>query len=554
MNRKVAIYARVSTEHEAQLSALENQIQYYNGILEAHKDWELYDRYIDEGITGTSVRKRKNFLRMMEDALSGKFDLIITREVSRFARNTVDTLQQTRLLKRNGVEVYFTEDNIWTMNDDDGELKLTLMATLAQNESKKTSVRVKAGQAMSFENGVFYGNGNILGYDREGKDLVINEEQAKTVRLIYDLYLAGSGIRKIQYELENRGRLTATGKKHWDCSGISRILRNEFYCGIIVYRKNYVPDYLEQKKIRNYDQVQKVEVQGKHQPIVTEVEYLRVQKMLNSKKATQVAIERARCGVKPSLDVYCRKMKCECGISFNRKVWHRTKEGETQYAYQCYNQINTGTVATRIKKGLSTEGICDVPMVPGWKIRMMADWIFRSFWNSRSQVLDKATEMLEKHIDDEVNQDFTEEIEAINKEIQKQKDRLKNLVEMRMDGEISKDIFSEKKQDIEDRITRLESELREYAVDDIPESEDTQDRLKVLQELMEKDFDFSGQEVPEEIVDAFVDSIIVHKDYFEWNLKLAEKPVCCNVEGNKRKSKVIPTEQSYVGGAQHRQY
>ena len=552
MNKKVAIYARVSTEHEAQLSALENQIQYYNGILKAHEEWELYDRYIDEGITGTSVRKRKNFMRMMADAISGKFDLIITREVSRFARNTVDTLQQTRLLKKNGVEVYFTEDNIWTMNDDDGELKLTLMATLAQNESKKTSVRVKAGQAMSFENGVFYGNGNILGYDRDGKDLVINEEQAKTVRMIFDLYLAGNGIRKIQYELENRGRLTATGKKHWDCSGISRVLHNEFYSGIIVYRKNYVPDYLEQKKIRNYDQVQKVEVQGKHQPIVTEEEYLRVQKLVNSKKSTQVAIARARCGVKPCLDVYCRKMKCECGISFNRRVWHRTKVGEIQYAYQCYNQINTGTVATRIKKGLSTDGICVVPMVPGWKMRMMADWIFRSFWNSRNQVLDIATEMLEKHIDDEINQDFTEEIGVINKEIQKQKERLKNLVEMRMDGEISKDIFSDKKQEIEDRITRLESELREYAVDEIPETEDTQGRLKVLQGLMEKNFYFSGQEVPEEIVDAFVDSIIVHKDYFEWNLRLAEKPVCCNVEGNKRESKVIHTERTFVGDAQHR--
>ncbi len=300
--------------------------------------------------------------------------------------------------------------------------------------------------------------------------------------------------------------------------------------------------------------MEKVEVQGKHQPIVTEQEFRRVQKILNSKKSTQAAIERARCGVKPSVDVYCRKMKCDCGISFNRKVWHRTKEGEPQYAYQCYNQVNTGTVATRIKKGLSTEGICDVPMVPGWKIRMMADWIFRSFWKNRSQVLDKATEMLEKHIDDEVNQDFTEEIETINKEIQKQRDRLKNLVEMRMDGEISKDIFSEKKQDIEERISRLEAELREYAVDDMPETEDTQDRLKVLQELMEKNFDFSGQEVPEEIVDAFVDSIIVHKDYFEWNLKFTDEPFCCNVEGNKRKSRVFPIEQSYDGVVQHRQY
>ena len=157
MKRKVAIYARVSTEHEAQLSALDNQIQYYDGILKQHPDWILYDRYIDEGITGTSTNKRKNFMRMMEDAREGKFDLIVTREVSRFARNTVDTLQETRKLKNIGVEVYFIEDNIWTFNDEDGELKLTIMATLAQNESKKTSQRVKAGQMISFQKGVFYG-------------------------------------------------------------------------------------------------------------------------------------------------------------------------------------------------------------------------------------------------------------------------------------------------------------------------------------------------------------------------------------------------------------
>lgn len=180
--RTVAIYARVSTEHEAQISALENQIQYYDDILERHPEWELYDKYIDEGVTGTSVKKRRSFIRMMEDAAAGRFDLIITREVSRFARNTVDTLQQTRILKRQGVEVYFTEDNIWTIKDEDGEFRLTIMATMAQNESKKISQRVKAGQKVSFENGVLYGNGNILGYDRIGKELVINKEQAATVK------------------------------------------------------------------------------------------------------------------------------------------------------------------------------------------------------------------------------------------------------------------------------------------------------------------------------------------------------------------------------------
>ena len=148
MKRKVAIYARVSTEHEAQISALENQVQYYDEILKKQPEWELYERYIDEGITGTSVNKRESFLRMMEDAKNRKFDLVVTREVSRFARNIVDTLQQTRILKTYGIEVWFTEDNIWTMNDEDGELRVSIMATLAQNESTKISSGAKYGQTI----------------------------------------------------------------------------------------------------------------------------------------------------------------------------------------------------------------------------------------------------------------------------------------------------------------------------------------------------------------------------------------------------------------------
>lgn len=185
MARKVAIYARVSTEHEAQISALENQVQYYDDILSRHADWTLVDRYIDEGITGTSIHKRESFMRMLKDAKEKKFDLIVTREVSRFARNTVDTLQQTRTLKTYGVEVWFTEDNIWTMNDEDGELRLSIMATLAQNESKKISQRVKAGQMISFKNGVLYGNGNILGYDRVGDKLVCTCGHAMNRRIAH---------------------------------------------------------------------------------------------------------------------------------------------------------------------------------------------------------------------------------------------------------------------------------------------------------------------------------------------------------------------------------
>lgn len=193
--RKVAIYGRVSTQHEAQIDALGNQMQWYEDQLNYHPNWKVIDRYIDEGLTGTLAKKRPSFMRMIEDAKDGKFDLIVTREVCRFARNTVDTLMITRDLRNYGVEVFFVSDNIRTM-DGDGELRLSIMATMAQEESRKISERVRAGQATSRANHVLYGNGNIIGYDRVGATYVINDEQAETIRTIYNLYSKGYGEKK----------------------------------------------------------------------------------------------------------------------------------------------------------------------------------------------------------------------------------------------------------------------------------------------------------------------------------------------------------------------
>ena len=158
-DRRIVFYGRVSTQHEAQVDALGNQMQWYDDQLRYHPNWQVVDRYIDEGITGTSAKKRPAFMKMLSDAKCGKFDLIVTREVCRFARNTVDTLQITRELRNFGVEVFFVSDNIWTM-DGDGELRLSIMATMAQEESRKISERVLAGQKISRQNGVLYGSGN----------------------------------------------------------------------------------------------------------------------------------------------------------------------------------------------------------------------------------------------------------------------------------------------------------------------------------------------------------------------------------------------------------
>jgi DNA invertase Pin-like site-specific DNA recombinase len=534
--RTVAIYARVSTEHEAQISALENQVQYYDNILAMHPDWIVYDRYIDEGITGTSTKKRKQFMAMMKDAENGCFDLILTREVSRFARNTVDTLQETRKLKKIGVEVYFTEDNIWTMNDEDGELRLTLMATLAQNESKKTSLRVKAGQMVSFQNGVPYGNGNILGYDRVGKEFIVNPEQAETVRLIYDLYLNGYGARKIQFELEKRKRRTATGLTNWSPSNISRILRNSFYCGVIEYRKQYVPDYLEQKKINNHGAVERILVEGNHEPIISKETFEQVRRIVDSKTAS--TDNRGKRGKKLPDSVWCRKLICECGHQFNRKVWHTNKEGIKQFSFQCYSSIRTGTVRTRMNKGLSVEGVCDIPMIQDWKLELMAKEIFDRIWCNKENVLAIANQLLESSISEKPKKNYDYEIKQQEVSLEKQRTKLDNLVDMRLSNEIPREMYQKKRTEIEGKIDELQEKI-ENCKNANNESEDGLDKkVEALKKAMEQDFNFDTSEIPESIIDAFVDHIKVYKDKFVWKINLLDENVTCLASGTRKKHDV----------------
>ena len=542
--RVVAIYARVSTEHEAQISALENQVQYYDDLFRYHPEWTLYKKYIDEGITGTSVHKRQSFLEMMEDAKNGAFDLIVTREVSRFARNTVDTLQQTRTLKKYGVEVYFTEDNIWTMNDDDGELRLTIMATLAQNESKKTSVRVKAGQRISFQNGVIYGNGNILGYDKVGRDFVINEEQAQTVRMIYNMYLNGMGMRKIQFELEAAGRKTSTGLTRWYSSYISRVLNNPFYCGMIVYRKEYVPDYLEQKKVKNWGEVEQIAVIGSHKPIVTREEFEQVKTILNSKSFS--VNNRGRKGKHKADDVYCRKLKCYCGASMNRRVWRRVN-GIPQYCYQCYSQVKTGSISTRKKRGLDIEGICDSPMVPRWKLESMADMIFQKFWKDRSGIIKIANEMLEDHYKDDREIDFQKEIEETKYKLEILDKKFDNLIDMRIAGEIDAAKFDEKKKALTDEKEKYEKILDSYQIDEEISDEEYNQRLQVLKYGLEKDFNFSTHSIPDEVIEAFVKEIIVYPDCFVWKLNIVDRDLKLKIAGRKKNPDVSLIESPAIG-------
>lgn len=518
----VAIYARVSTEHEAQINALQNQIQYYDNIIKDHPNWILKERYIDKGITGTSILKRDSFIKMIKDANNGEIDLIITREVSRFARNTADTLVQVRQLVNNGIAVYFTEDNIFAslFSEDEWELKLSLMATLAQNESKKISSRVKAGQKISFENGVPYGNGNILGYDRVGKQMVINKEQAETVRRIFDLYLSGHGLRKIQFILEQEGRKTASGLTKWQPQVISRTLKNSFYCGIIEYRKQYVPDYLVQKKINNKGDVEKIIVKGSHEPIVTEEEFNQVQEILKTKVRE---VNNKKVGHTIAKDVFTRKLICECGHTFHKRISYVTKSGQNRYLYQCYDQLRHGTVRTRTNKGLDTEDACNSITVPNWKLELVSDWIFRRFFDNKQLIFEKTLNLIDESLNIVSSvQEIDDEISTKEKELESTNDKYSSLIDLYVDGNIPKDMYLIKKENFEKKIENIKNEIETlYNKKNVVQSENNlQERKKNISQFLEVKAFKEDKPIPRELIDYYVDSIKVDSEKMTWVLRI----------------------------------
>ncbi|MGL5972963.1 MAG: recombinase family protein [Oscillospiraceae bacterium] len=250
----VTFYARVSSEKDAQLNSLQNQIDYYCQYIKQNINWTYIDGYIDEGISGTSVNKRNSFLQMIEDAKNKKFDLIITKEISRFSRSTLDSIRYTQKLLQNGVAVFFQSDNINTILPD-SELRLTLMSSIAQDEVRKLSERIKFGLHQSIKNENILGNGNIWGYTKENGKLIINEEEANIIRLIFDLYINdGLGGHNISKKLNDMGYRNKSGTE-FNSSIVRRIIKNPKYKGTYVGLKTTRVDYKD-KKIKKIDESQ----------------------------------------------------------------------------------------------------------------------------------------------------------------------------------------------------------------------------------------------------------------------------------------------------------
>ena len=336
----VAAYCRVSTDNDDQANSFASQKRYFEESIKRNPDWELTEIYADEGLTGTSTKKRKAFNKMIADAHLGKIDLILTKEVSRFARNTVDTLKYTRELKALNIGVYFMLDNIHTLAPD-GELRLTIMASLAQEESRKTSERVKWGQKRQMEKGVVFGR-NMLGYDVHDGKLYINEDGAKIVRLIFHKFVnERKGTSTIARELREEGYKTVTGNVMWTNTVILRALRNEKYCGDLIQKKTYTPDYLTHEKKYNRGIEDLVIIRDHHEPIISRELWDMAQAELKKKEPT------AEIKSKHS-NRYTLSGKLICGCCGNRFVSRskKRKDGSKYKSWRCYNAMMYGGVKT----------------------------------------------------------------------------------------------------------------------------------------------------------------------------------------------------------------
>ena len=338
---KVAAYCRVSTDAEDQLNSYHAQMTYYKKHISSNDKWEYAGIYADEGISGTQVRKRDAFLRMIKDCEKGKIDMILTKSVSRFARNIVDSLQFVRMLKSMGIAIYFEEQNINSLKEE-SEVYIGIHSVMAQTESENISANVKWGIGKRMENGTYHSNMNMYGYRRDKltKEVRIVPEEAEVVRTIYRFFLDGMSTHQIKEYLEKSNIKTYSGGSEWRQSAIINILKNEKYCGDVIYQKTYILDCISKKKITNNGDKARYLVQNDHEPIISRDIFYAAQAEFakrNTKRSTSdfAVTSKGRYSGKYA---FSELLICdECGGKFKRKTVK--KKDCVMHYWRCINRL-----------------------------------------------------------------------------------------------------------------------------------------------------------------------------------------------------------------------
>ena len=440
--RKVAAYARVSTLQDEQVSSYDAQVDYYKKYIAERQDWEYVDIYTDKGISGTNRKNRAGFNQMIDDAINGKIDLIVTKSVTRFARNTLDTISVTRELKSHGVEVFFEEQNVYTF-ESSGELMLTIMASIAQEESRNISENVKWGKRKKYNDGITsLAYKHFLGYDKHPTDpkkgFVINEQQAQVVRLIYKMFMKGKTLSYIAKFLEEQGFKTPMGKEKWRLSTIESILTNEKYKGDALICKTYVKDFLDQKLIKNNGEVDQVYVEGHHDPIIDPTQWELVQAELARRKNLSNSY---KCK-----SAFSSKLVCaHCGSFYGQKVWHSTSKYRRQ-VYQCNDKFN------------KSHSKCQTPTITEDDVITRFIEAYTTFMGDKSKVISDCKEII-KILDD--SSELEKEIEHHTARVNEIVVLVQNLINKNASFPMSQEEFQSKYDEYDKEYKELNTKVNE---------------------------------------------------------------------------------------------
>ncbi len=338
---RVAAYCRVSTDSDEQATSYDAQVEHYTNYIKTNPEWEFAGIFADDGISGTNTKYREGFNKMIDECEAGNIDMIITKSISRFARNTLDCLKYIRQLKEKNIPVFFEKESINTM-DAKGEVLLTIMASLAQQESQSLSQNVKMGIQFRYQQGKVQINHNrFLGYTKDADgNLVIDPEQAEVVKRIYREYLEGYSMDKIATGLERDGILTGAGKTRWHTSTINKILRNEKYIGDALLQKTYTTDFLSKTRVKNNGVMPQYYVEGNHEAIIPKEIYLRVQEELVRRRVVPVG-KNGRSARYSCSHYFSQIIVCgECGEAFRRVHWNN--RGCKSIVWRCTSRLESG--------------------------------------------------------------------------------------------------------------------------------------------------------------------------------------------------------------------
>ena len=485
---RVAYYARVSTEKEEQLHSLDNQVTYFNEYIKSNKNWQFVNGYIDEGITGTSSKKRENFMQMIADGKNKKFDLILTKEVSRFSRDTIDSLLYTRKLLEYNVCVYFTSDNIITASND-GELRLTIMSSMAQDEVRKLSERTKFGFKRSIEKGRVLGTDNIWGYKKDNGKLVIDEEESKIVKEIFEVYANDEkiGLKNLSFYLKDKGMLNRNGNPIHQ-NTLKKIIQNPKYKGFYTGGLSTVIDYRSKK--RNFNSPSEWKIYEDNQavpPIISKELWEKANQKLLSRSKTAKLYQKHQTKYPLSGKIYCEMHKC----GFVRKVKHyKTKGDIVRWICQDYN--NTG------RKN------CTTPFVLEQDIYNILLNVFKSYEKYKDEITQELLSFYNEIL-------YKQENDSKELKLQNEIDRLlskkEKLLDLALDGILSKEDLKVKKLTIERQIVDLKVKLQEIQKQSVKKKNQKQ-YLNFLKENILKNLDVNENNL-EQYIEKFLDKIIV---------------------------------------------